>query len=220
MKSMFQEASSIQKAVEKAWEGAGRPQEFSIKVLETEVKNFWGMTTKPAIVSISYNLKKTVKKRSFPKKRENVVDKPKQKKARVGFVSDVKENKKILKDVNPKAETRTKKPVPQKKEQPVAWNKDLINDATTWIKEMTGFMVDNVNVDIKIDQRILNINLDKKILRDGDDEKLFFISLSHLLMQFLRKKHKRKFINYYLIIHTKSTANDESKQNKPNNQRR
>jgi predicted RNA-binding protein Jag len=51
MKSILQEGSSVFKAVEQAWSTAGKPQEFTVRVLETESRNFFGITTKPAIIS-------------------------------------------------------------------------------------------------------------------------------------------------------------------------
>lgn len=54
MKSLVEEASSIAKAIEKAWERAGKPQSFSVKVYETPEKNFFGFTKKSAKVGIFF----------------------------------------------------------------------------------------------------------------------------------------------------------------------
>ncbi len=54
MKSLVEEASSIAKAIEKAWERAGKPQSFSVKIYETGEKNFLGFTKKPAKVGIFF----------------------------------------------------------------------------------------------------------------------------------------------------------------------
>ena len=54
MKSIIEEASSIIKAIEKAWNQADNPKEFSIKIFEKEEKNFFGMTTKPAKIGIFF----------------------------------------------------------------------------------------------------------------------------------------------------------------------
>ncbi|MFC1841845.1 hypothetical protein ACFLYA_02125 [Candidatus Dependentiae bacterium] len=59
MKSIICEASSIAKAIEKSWQKAGKPQSFSVKVLEQEEKNFLGMTRKPAKIALFFD-KKTV----------------------------------------------------------------------------------------------------------------------------------------------------------------
>jgi len=52
MKSIIQEASSIEKAIKQGIEKAGNPRDFAVKVLEYPEKNFFGITTKPAKVAI------------------------------------------------------------------------------------------------------------------------------------------------------------------------
>ena len=74
-----------------------------------------------------------------------------------------------------------------------------------------------VEIDCKSEQRILNVYIDKKFLSEQEDEKLFFISLSHILMQFLKRKYKKRFNNYYLIMHTGSFS--ESGKNKNQSRR-
>ena len=54
MKSLVEEASSIFKAIEKAWTRAGKPQSFSIKIFEEPEKNFLGFTKKDAKVGIFF----------------------------------------------------------------------------------------------------------------------------------------------------------------------
>lgn len=54
MKSVIQEASSLMKAIEKGWEKAGSPNEFTVKVLEQAERNFIGLTTKQAKVCILF----------------------------------------------------------------------------------------------------------------------------------------------------------------------
>lgn len=54
MKSLVEEASSVVKAIEKAWNRAGNPQTFSVKVFETPETNFFGFTKKSAKVGIFF----------------------------------------------------------------------------------------------------------------------------------------------------------------------
>lgn len=54
MKSIMEEASTIFKAIEKAWILAEKPQSFSVKVLEEPEKNFFGMTTKSAKIALLF----------------------------------------------------------------------------------------------------------------------------------------------------------------------
>lgn len=63
MKSLIEEASSIIKAIEKAWEQAGKPQSFSVKIFEEPESNFLGFNKKPAKVGIFFEetLKETLR---------------------------------------------------------------------------------------------------------------------------------------------------------------
>lgn len=56
MKSLMEEASSISKAIENAWNRAGNPQEFSVKILELPKTSFFGLkTAKSAKVALFFN---------------------------------------------------------------------------------------------------------------------------------------------------------------------
>jgi predicted RNA-binding protein Jag len=195
MKSILQEGSSVLKAVEQAWSTAGKPQEFTIKVLESESKNFLGITTKPAIISITYEAKN-----QFVKTKERIIEKP------------VKQYKKAKKVQQSKKTIVQEKKSPEKKynvgkpKRFKGWDRELVECSINWLNEMISILGMKASVKYKADQRILNIYINKRLLEESEDEKMFFISLSHLLMQFLRRKYKKRFNNYYLIIHTKQAG--------------
>lgn len=54
MKSVIQEASTLTKAIEQGWIKAGKPKEFSIRILQEPDKNFLGMTIKNAKVAVFF----------------------------------------------------------------------------------------------------------------------------------------------------------------------
>ena len=70
MKSIIQEASSVFKAIEQGWVRAGQPAEFTVKILEEGQKNFFGLTTKSAKVSIFFNEKTTPEQRETSSHRQ------------------------------------------------------------------------------------------------------------------------------------------------------
>jgi predicted RNA-binding protein Jag len=72
MKSIIEQASSIIKAIEKAWNQAEKPKEFSIKIFEQEERNFFGMSTKPAKIGIFFGNDK-------PSTHEKPISRPQQK---------------------------------------------------------------------------------------------------------------------------------------------
>ncbi len=81
MKSIIEQASSIGKAVEKAWERAEYPQEFSVKIFQEAERGFLGFTSKPAKVGIFFQeviqSKKTVTKKQVIKTESNKKPSPK-----------------------------------------------------------------------------------------------------------------------------------------------
>ncbi|MBD3273555.1 hypothetical protein GF385_04375 [Candidatus Dependentiae bacterium] len=186
MKSLLQEESSVAKAIDKAWDISGKPYEFTVKVLSNEVRNFLGILKSPAVISFSYN----------PKFR---TDKEK-----------VDEIRKVKKD-NIKKHQRSKKNEYSKKDRVdhEMWKKELVNDIKNWTKDILKIMGFKVDFTIDTENKMLNIHLNRRILRDNEDEKMFFISLSNVLMQFLKRKYKKKFSNYYLIIHSRKLKDDK-----------
>lgn len=194
MKSILQEESSVIKAVEQAWDISGKPYEFSVKVLSNEVRNFLGMLKSPAIISFTYNSK---------------------------FITDrVKEKETLKKDVKKFQPTFNKKDdfyrrnkkdfILFKKDQEV-WKKEFVRDIKYWTEDILRIMGFKFGFNIVVENKMLNIYLDKRALKDSEDEKMFFISLSSILMQFLKRKYKKKFSNHYLIIHSNKIRNDKGK---------
>lgn len=55
MKSLIEEASTIGKAIETAWERAGQPQSFSVKIFENPEYGFFGMTKKYGKIAIFFD---------------------------------------------------------------------------------------------------------------------------------------------------------------------
>ena len=72
MKSIIEQASSIMKAIEKAWDQAEKPKEFSIKIFEQEERNFFGMATKPAKIGIFFGDKPIVHEKNSIKPRQEI----------------------------------------------------------------------------------------------------------------------------------------------------
>lgn len=70
MKSIMEEASSISKAIENAWNRAGQPQEFSVKILEHPKTTFFGLkTSKSAKIAFFFN-EVVQKSREHPAQRQ------------------------------------------------------------------------------------------------------------------------------------------------------
>lgn len=72
MKSIFQEASSLGDAIEKAWEAVGSPEEFEVKVLKHGENKFFGLFCKtPFAVCITASSDQNNNKNSSLKKQDD-----------------------------------------------------------------------------------------------------------------------------------------------------
>ena len=103
MKSIVEQASSVMKAIENGWLQAGKPAEFTVKVYEHGVKNFFGMSVEPAKICILYEDKSSKHAGSKGQQRQETA----------------------RKEVDTQLEQRKHKPhapqsLPQKKQQPSA----------------------------------------------------------------------------------------------------
>ncbi len=68
MKSVFQKGSSVGSAVEKAWEAAGKPEEFSVKVMQNGQFSFFGLVcSSPFAIGLTLNESKNKHHDSFKK---------------------------------------------------------------------------------------------------------------------------------------------------------
>ncbi|HLB40898.1 MAG TPA: hypothetical protein VJJ83_03845 [Candidatus Babeliales bacterium] len=54
IKSVIEEASSLEKAIELGWIKAGKPKEFTVKIFQEPVKNFLGISKQTAKIGLSF----------------------------------------------------------------------------------------------------------------------------------------------------------------------
>ncbi len=194
MKSILQQDSSVLKAIEKAWNSCGCPAEFSICILSTEEKNFFGIVKKPAVISFSFLPEKRTKKILSDQKKGFDY---KGKKIDLSNAKNIKTKKEsYIKD-------RDKKELDPSFH--VFWKKEYVDFVEESLKDIFRIIGFDSDFSFTVDNKMLNLFIDKKVLGDFEDEKMFFISMSNLLIQFLRKKFKKKFSSHYLIMHFKKS---------------
>lgn len=216
---MLHEASTVAKAIEKAWTDSGKPLEFSINILEVGEKNFLGLSKHPAIVSITYDPTKRQAKTSDKRltdRREVIQKKPMPSPVRLGS-RDMRE---IRKDLPEKGRLGS---LPLRQRQPFQatqqltrdeeiWSTELVNDIKGWFKEIIDLVGIQITYDVKVDRRMLQINFAQGLFSGAEEDRQFFVGLSYLLIQFLKKKHKKRLHGYHLVIRAKDYASNE--QNK------
>ncbi len=191
MKSILQESSSIAKAVEKAWQHAGMPAEFSVKVLDKGEKNFLGFSKKPAIISFSY---------PAPEERKQDTHRREGEKARVQRPAFQAKNKEVASQVkaeNSKPKSRVQEPSFQENQEVVSeWSteivQELVEKAKYLLKEMWEKQVE-VEHELRGDE--LNISYKHPLGQHPEEEqaKILHASMSYILFQHLKRKHKKQF---------------------------
>ncbi|HZW61866.1 MAG TPA: hypothetical protein VFF04_06605 [Candidatus Babeliales bacterium] len=203
MKSIVEEASSVMKAIEKGWVQAGKPQEFSVKVFETEQKNFLGMTTKSAKIAIFFGDKvgtatrteRTEKKDLSKQREQRQPQKPQRQKPFQTQTPEVTRQEKTHEE--PRREER-KEQSPRE-----TWSPDMVNAVESWVSENLQLMnLGSKTFSVEVKNYYLKINFDQPLFEDSEREKIVFRSFAHLIMQSLRNKFKKGFRGFKVILNS------------------
>lgn len=208
MKSMVQEGSSIAKAIDRAWSTAGKPNEFTIKVMQVEERNFFGLVKKPAVISIIYeprnNQESKPSRANRPEARVQSRTRGedfRRQQLQHADSQDRKDNARNTRDVvsqakgqAPTASQKQQRPVrnAQHDETLESWNEAYTALIEMWLVEILG----NMNIDalfsVSIDGQLLKVQFANAVLDSAEEERLLFSSLVSLLMQFLRHKERKR----------------------------
>jgi len=213
MRSLLVQASSVEKAVEKGWSNAGMPTEFSVKILEFGKKGFLGMTKKPAIISIMYEPKKQtaisrVPQNTKPAQQHHKKEHPQEDRPAATSNATNKNNQPTTRrhiqkatKIEPTATAATTTPIPER----CFWTDALIYDVTSSLTDLSKLINIHSSFKVKTQKKILTITFDREVLATQEEERLLFSGLSYLLIQFLKKKHKKKYQGYKLVLAAKRT---------------
>ncbi len=208
---MLHEASTFSKAIAKAWDESGQPSEFSIKILETEKKGFLWFSKRSAIVSISYDPKKQTK-RKIEKNKERRVQTHHQKRSPVPYHTSNK-NKQPNRDQKEYRDQK-QKPYPKRDiEKSVnTWTSEWENNIDFNLKNILSIINIKTKFTTRIDKKTLHIMFEEKLLPSSEEERMLFISLSYLLVQFLKKKFKKKLRGFHLVLKSKRSSNNDNER--------
>jgi len=197
MKSIMEEASSIAKAVEKGWERAGKPKEFTVRIFEEAQKNFIGMTTKPAKVGILFQ--EPVAPQYRTKDTQRLVEKRKAEKtakAKERFERQERQVKERKKPVQPEEQPKV-----VKKDR---WTEEMQQKASVWLE---GFLksaqLPSVSFAMEAKNYILSVQFQKPLLSDNAREHQIYKNCSYLLLQALKYHFKRGLKGYKVVISSK-----------------
>jgi predicted RNA-binding protein Jag len=210
MKSIIEQASSIMKAIEKAWNQAEQPKEFSIKIFEKEERNFFGMTTKPAKIGIFFGDKPIIHEKSTQRPRPEIKEcrqtqKPpvikQQEQSTVRPVAQPKpvqpRSQNIQEKVQPISTANTEKP----RRASAAWNDTMITTAHNWLKKTLELMnMNTIQFNSEVAGKNLKLTFNTPLLADALHEKQLFRSFAHLIMSSLRNQYKQEIKDLKVIL--------------------
>lgn len=185
MKSIMEEASSISKAVEKGWQKAGQPKEFSVKIFEEPQKNFLGITTKTAKIGVFFNetVNKTepVKPKYTPTQKEFTPKETiKEPKGRRPLGGEIKK---------------------EEHEQQAVWTQAMITNVKDWLTQMLQLInASSTNFTIQVQHFSLRIQFDGPLLPNKDSERQLFACFATLVLQMLKYEYRRPLKGYKLIF--------------------
>lgn len=212
MKSLLQEASSVQKAIDLAWEAAGKPQQFTVKVLDQGTKNFFGWSKTPAIVSISFEPVGGSSSRVF--NHQSASGRVQHAKQHTNRKSQAQSGVKYdgsndnLKIHEPKPRQQQKQVLaPEVKSEatkevvtPEGWTQENVTDITVFLQEVLDLMGSTVAFTTLFEKQILTITFARPVVDDPESERMLYASLSYLFIQFLKKKYKKRFKGFRLMF--------------------
>lgn len=204
MKSILQEASSIERAIDKAWNEAGKPKEFTIKILDQGERNFLGLTRRPAIVSILYKPEKSTYHQQKPRRdrdKNSSSGRTRGRRNENGVRQERSNNGYEVANRSAATSRETSHSSPRRYEDPVSWNsqwkKSVVNSLKDLLKHMgikTGFTTEVT------EERLLTITFKSPLMQEEEEQRMLFASLSYLSIQLLKREYKNRFTGFRIVV--------------------
>lgn len=193
MKSIVEEASTLERAIAQAWKRAGNPKKFTITIFQEAEKNFFGMTTLPAKIGFMYEESAAVAQKVQPKKAPEKVHPEVQVQQRKPVVKNQRPLQQPQESVEPQEQV-------EKKDNGRFWTPEMIDAANQWLKDVLSIAgKSDASFNIKASRYHLKIQFDQPVFTDSKREKAFFRSCALLIMQAQRALFK-KSLKFHKII--------------------
>lgn len=207
MRSVFQEESSLGKAIQKAWESLDNPNEFSVKILKHGEKNFLGFCKVPYTISLSVSNETTSSssknhstENSSSAKNANEQKKDVDNKNRRDFVRPPRKHNDGSREARPSrfndnkpksAESFQAKNERFKSSDELLvaddWNEILAQKAEKFLEEslqLLGLGADSMSCNIE--KNVLKVKVKMKTYNEEVDKQIL-ISLAPIIVQMVRK---------------------------------
>lgn len=207
MKSIMQEASSVVKAIEQGWIKAGKPQEFSIKILEEAQKNFIGLTTKPAKIALFFDEAPVLRVSEPLKPRPQAPRAP-----RVAAPSpkpEVREPRVRREEQQPRAQQqqpRTEQDQqypqrPQQRQLQSLWTEQMVDYTHNWLAQTLHLMDrDSITFTVEPQNFHLRITFSSPILSESDKEKHLLASFSTVIIETLKRQFRTGLRGHKIVL--------------------
>ena len=99
---------------------------------------------------------------------------------------------------------------PLSPEESQIWIPEWISFVSEGLRDLLKFLPFQTNFTTKIDKKTLSIMFDKPLMENEDENRAVSASISYILMQYLKRKYKKKFRGYQMLV-TISSAHESSK---------
>lgn len=202
MKSIVEEASSILKAIEKAWIRAGNPREFSVKIFEDPQKSFFGLaTTKQAKVGVFFEIAPLPVDGSPQRQGHPARDEQRHKRPERPAHTHGREQ------TAPVIQQRTPAPMaqsadeevdvtiaPEHKKKHIHWNDEMLTAVSKWITDLLRLSnMSGAQPTLTVLDSRLIITFEKPLLESSEKTSDLYRSLSYLLIGMIRSRFKKEF---------------------------
>jgi len=196
MKSIVEEASSIVKAIEKAWIRAGKPLSFQVKILEESKRNFFGMTVKSAKIGFFFAKEAEPVRRPArtEPRRDRSYSSPRE-------VREVRERTEV-KRPEPQRPERREQPREQRESKPKSrWSPEMVSTSKDWLEQNLRTMgLSRISFSLDAKGYYLRVVFSEPLAIDRAKEQQLYKSFAHLIMQMLRTKFRKGFTGFKVVL--------------------
>lgn len=210
MKSLLQEASTIERAIDKAWNEAGKPSEFTVKVHDQGERNFLGMSRRPAIVSIIYKPERVTYQQASRKDDHSSHNDRNNDRGR----SNSRGNVSRRYEGNDRRGGNSRS---QSSSSPSeGWKQEWRDFVIGTVKQLAKLMNVTVPFTSKVtDDKVLTISFKEAVLGNEEEQRMLFASLSYLTIQFLKREYKSRFAGFRIVVTGPQPKGEKKKDDAP-----
>ncbi len=197
MKSIMEEASSLSKAIDRAWNRAGKPSKFTVRVLEEPEHNMFGLTVKSAKIALFFDEKRTVETSSYS---SDKTPRPRQEQPHRRHAPSTDRPARA-----PRFEQRTPdrpEKTPIRRPRP-EWNDELAQQAKDWVSQtLAKIGLPHIEYRTMPDNNLLRFTFKSSLTGTEGKDRMLFSSFACLIMTTLRHRYKRQLKNLKVVLTT------------------